>query len=140
MRRTIAQHYCLAFGAILVVVAAVGFAVNSSFAMGDHVMGSRLLGLFEVNGWHNVVHLVSGVAALWFSRQAAGARSFAFAIGAVYGVVTILGIAYGDGNGMLGMIAMNTADNFLHLGIGAAGIMAGILSTEDDALAAPGTL
>jgi hypothetical protein len=135
MRRTIAQHYCLAFGAILVVVAIAGFAINSSFAMGDHVMGSRLLGLFEVNGWHNVVHLVSGVAALWFSRQPAGARSFAFAIGGVYGVVTILGIAYG-GSGLLGMIAMNTADNFLHLGIGAAGVLVGVLSVEDEALPA----
>jgi hypothetical protein len=135
MRRSLAQHYCLAFGAVLVVVGAAGFAINSSFAMGDHVMGSRFLGLFEVNGWHNLVHLVSGVAALWFSRQAAGARSFSFAIGGVYGIVTILGIAYGGG-GLLGMIAMNTADNFLHLGIGAAGVMAGILSTEDEALPA----
>jgi hypothetical protein len=127
MTRTPAQLYCLLFGAVLTLVAVLGFGVDHSFATGHDMEGGKILGVFEVNGWHNVVHLASGLGALWFGRGISGARTFAFVIGAVYAVVTIMGLATGE-YGPLHIMVMNPADNFLHLAIGAAGLLAGTVS------------
>jgi hypothetical protein len=37
--------------------------------------------------------------------------------GIVYALVTVLGFVVGSGHYVLGIIPVNTADNFLHLGI-----------------------
>lgn len=124
--RTPAQLYALLFGAVLLLVGIVGFAADSSFGTGGDVDGSNLIA-FEVNGWHNLVHIASGIAGLALARTVAGARTFALGFGAVYAVVTLWGFI--DGNDVLGLIPVNTADNFLHLAIAALGIAAG-LATE----------
>jgi Domain of unknown function (DUF4383) len=133
--RTPAQVYCLAFGVVLVLAAIVGFITNSSFDTGDDASRDALIGIFDVNGWHNVVHLLSGVAALAVAGSHSSARLFAFGFGGVYVLITILGLAAGDNSTLFGLIPVNTEDNFLHLAIAAAGILAGAASPSD----APGT-
>ena len=123
--RTPAQLYALLFGAVLLLVGVVGFAADSSFGTGSDVEGSNLIA-FEVNGWHNLVHIASGIAGLALAGTVAGARTFALGFGAVYGVVTLWGFI--DGNSVLGLIPVNAADNFLHLAIAALGIAAGLAS------------
>ncbi len=124
-RTTPAQIYALAFGATLLLVGIIGFFVNSSFDTGGAIQGDDLI-VFEVNGWHNIVHIASGLIGLLLWRRAPSARAYALGFGAVYGVVTIWGFV--DGNNVLGLIPVNTADNFLHLAIAAAGIIAGLVS------------
>ena len=125
--RTPAQIYALAFGALLLVVGLVGFLANGSFDTGANVQGDNLLA-FEVNGWHNVVHIASGVAGLLLSRTNATARLYAFGFGAVYALVTIIGLV--DGESVLGIFPVNTADDVLHLLIAATGFLAGLASPE----------
>lgn len=115
------------FGVILTLVGVLGFGADHSFSTAHEMEGGQILGVFEVNGWHNLVHLASGLGALWFARGVAGARTFSFVIGAVYAVVTIMGLATGE-YGPLHIMVMNPADNFLHLAIGAAGLLAGTVS------------
>jgi len=129
--RTPAQVYCLVFGVVLVLAAIVGFFTNSSFDTGDDAPRDALIGLFDVNGWHNVVHLLSGLAALAVAGSRPGARLFAFGFGGVYVLITILGLAAGDNSTLFGLIPINTEDNFLHLAIAAAGILAGAASPSD---------
>jgi predicted outer membrane repeat protein len=124
--RTPAQIYSLAFGATLLLAGLLGFIANSSFDAGGGINGDDLV-IFEVNGWHNLVHIASGLLGLALWRSAAGARSFALGFGAVYGIVTIWGFV--DGDDVLNLIPVNTADNLLHLAISAAGILAGLAST-----------
>ena len=57
--KTPAQLYSLVFGAVLLLVGILGFIANSSFDTGSGVQGDNLIA-FEVNGWHNLVHLASG--------------------------------------------------------------------------------
>ena len=111
--RTLAQVYALALGAVLVIVGIIGFLAEPSFAVGDSADRGTLI-LFDVNGWHNVVHLLSGVAGLALAGTAAKARLFCIGYGAVYVVVTILGLIVGDGGLLLSLIPINTADNLLH--------------------------
>ena len=132
--RTPAQLYSLLFGVTLLVVGILGFIANSSFGSGSNVQGSDFI-IFEVNGWHNLVHIASGLAGIVMSRRADSARLFALGFGAVYLLVTIWGFV--DGNDVLGLIPVDTADNILHLAIAALGIGAGLVSSDATARTQP---
>ena len=135
-RYTPAQIYSLVFGATLLLVGILGFIAESSFNTGSDVNGSNLI-LFEVNGWHNLVHIASGLVGLALWRSVAGAKSFALGFGAVYLVVTLWGFI--DGNDVLGLIPVNGADNVLHLLISLLGIGAGLASRDEPARARQAT-
>jgi len=125
--KTPAQLYSLVFGATLLLAGVLGFFVDASFGdLGSDVQGDELI-VFEVNGWHNLVHIASGAIGLALAGTAAGARGFALGFGAVYLVVTIWGFATGD-NVLFGLLPVNTEDNFLHLAISLAGLAAGAAS------------
>jgi uncharacterized protein DUF4383 len=122
--RSPAQLFALVFGAVLVAAGILGFFVNASFEVAGDDRSTLIL--FDVNGWHNVVHLLSGAIGLAVVGSYAGARAYALGLGAVYVVVTILGFIVGDGGEIFGLIPINTEDNILHLLIAAAGIGAGL--------------
>lgn len=90
-------------GVVLVIIGVLGF-----------FSGETVLGIFAVDTLHNIIHLASGVLALIFaSRGADQARTAALVLGIVYALVTILGFLGGDS--ILGFIANNASDNWLHL-------------------------
>ena len=126
-RYTPAQIYSLVFGATLLLIGIAGFAASSSFETGANISGDELIA-FEVNGWHNLVHILSGLLGLALWRNPGSARAFALGFGAIYAVVTLRGFV--DGDTVLGLIPVNTADNLLHLAIAAAGILAGLASSS----------
>jgi len=126
--KTPAQIYALSFGVVLLAAGILGFFANSSFGTGSGVEGDPLIG-FEVNGWHNLVHIASGLLGLLLWSRPASARMYALGFGAVYLVVTIWGFITGDQ--VLWLIPVNTADNFLHLAIAAAGLLAGFASPNE---------
>ena len=94
----------LIIGIVFLVVGVLGFIPNPLISPD---------GLFVVNGVHNFVHLISGLVVL------AGVYSFGSGlglkiIGIVYAIIAVLGLLMG-GDMLLGMIAMNTADHWLHV-------------------------
>ena len=127
MRKSPAQIYALTFGATLVIAGIVGFFYSADFSTGD-TEREALIGVFDVNGWHNVVHILSGLLGLALASSWSGARLYAYGFGLVYLVVTGIGFAIGDGESILGLIPVNSADNLLHLAIAVLGLFAAILS------------
>lgn len=123
-----AQLYCLIAGVVLLLVGIIGFFVDGGFDTGSELNGGSLLG-FEINGWHDLVHLLSGVVLIGASRTRATARSVALAFGVVYGLVAIIGLI--DGDDVLGIIPVNPADNILHIGLALLGIVTGLLPDRD---------
>ena len=123
--RTPAQLYALLFGITLLAVGILGFIADSSFGTGTDVEGSDFI-VFEVNGWHNIVHVVSGALGLALVATPAGARAYALGFGVVYLAVTIWGFI--DGDAVLWLLPVDTADNILHLAIAVTGLAAGLLS------------
>jgi len=126
--RTPAQIYSLVFGATLLLAGLLGFIADASFDVGPDVQGDELV-VFEVNGWHNLIHLASGLLGLALWRSASGARTFALGFGAVYLLVTAWGLIAGD-NILFGLAPINPADNVLHAAIALAGIAAGLASSD----------
>lgn len=113
--RSVNQIVALVFGAVYTLVAILGFFVAETFAETDD---EQLLGIFEVNHLHNIVHLVIGLVLLAASRRHDLARTANLAIGVVYVVVGIVGflVEGTDAN----ILALNNADQWLHLVSGAA--------------------
>lgn len=72
-----------------------------------------ILGLFEVDTIHNIVHLLSGIVAIGAAVSGESyARLYLIIFGLVYGVVTVLGFTMGGD--ILGLFTVNMADNYLH--------------------------
>jgi hypothetical protein len=124
--RSPAQVYALVIGLTLVVAGVAGFFYSASFSTGDGTGRDAVLGILDVNGWHNIVHIASGAIGLFVAGSYGGARAYALGLGVVYLLVTLLGFIAGDGEEILNLIPVNTEDNFLHLLIGIAGIGAGL--------------
>jgi hypothetical protein len=131
--RSAAQWFCLIIGGTLVVVGLLGFLAEATFdtsAGSDPgaVDGENFI-LFEVNGWHNVVHILSGAFLLALSGRHRTARTAALAFGGIYAVVTVIGLI--DGHDVLGVIPVNPADNVLHILLTVTALAVGLVSDRD---------
>ena len=125
-RSTPAVLYAVIVGWVLVVAGIIGFFYNADFTSDESVRDS-VFGILDVNGWHNVVHILTGVLGLLaFYAGAYAARTYAGALGVVYLGVAAWGFLVGSGDSILSIIPVNTEDNFLHLLIGFAGVLAAI--------------
>jgi Domain of unknown function (DUF4383) len=122
--RTLAQAFCLVVGIVLVVVGVLGFIFGSSaFVTGSDVQGDEFI-IFEVNGWHNIVHLATGAFLLLMAGTARTAMVGALVFGVVYIIVAVWGFV--DGNDVISLMPINDPDNWLHLILGVLGLAAGL--------------
>jgi hypothetical protein len=109
------------FGIVFILIGVLGFVPGVT---DEHQM---LLGIFHVNAAHNVVHLLSGAAALFAGMTSAGAARIYFRVfGVIYALVAVMGFMMGDGM-LLGLISNNTADTWLHVGISAVSLLLGFM-------------
>src|SRR3712207_5565947 len=121
-KKTPAQLYAYLVGAVLVLAGILGFIADSAFDTGNGIDGDKLLGIFEVNGIHNLVHIGSGLLLLAVAPKRATARAGVLAFGAVYAIVTVIGLI--DGEDVLGLLPVNPADNVLHIALTLAAFLA----------------
>ena len=114
-----AKNYARIFGIVFVAVGIAGFLVTgwSGFAATE----GRLLLLFEVNPLHNIVHLLLGAVYLIGARSSEeGARVVVTVLSLAYLAVGVVGLFIIDTPA--NVVAVNTADNLLHLGTGLLGL------------------
>ena len=99
-------------GVVILIVGLVGFVPAL-------VPGGKVLGLFLVDPFHNIVHILTGVLAIAAAMASDSAARLYFKIfGVVYALVTVLGFV--TGSGLFGLIPVNIFDNLLHLIIAAS--------------------
>ncbi len=126
--RSPAQLYALIVGAALVLSGIAGFFYNASFGSGDGTERDALVGILDVNGWHNVVHVITGGLGLIVASSYGASRAYAIGLGSVYLLIAALGFIAGDGEELFNLIPVNTEDNFFHLLLGIAGLGAGMVT------------
>ena len=117
-----ARLYATLIGGTLVVGGIIGFFYSSSFGSPGTV--DDVFGVLSVNGWHNLVHILTGALGLLLAGYAA--RQYALGLGVVYLGIAIWGFILGSGSAILDIVPVNTEDNFLHLILGLLGIAAGL--------------
>ncbi len=94
----------------------LGFALTMAGIAGFFVGTGMLFG-FDVDAMHSTIHLVTGVIGLLaYGTSQIASRWYLMVFGILYTVIAIIGFALGDN--IIGLFMVNTADNWLHLGIG----------------------
>lgn len=117
-----ARLYVTLVGAALIAFGIVGFFYSASFGSPGEV--DDALGVFAVNAWSNVLHILTGALGLLVADYAS--RRYALGLGVLYVVIACWGFSLGSGESILGFLPVNTADNILHLTLGALGIAAAL--------------
>jgi hypothetical protein len=132
-----AKTICKLLGVVFLLVGIIGFVKPD--LMGTHLSMA-----------HNLVHILSGILALYFgfAGSLSGARGFALAFGAVYLLLGIVGFIMGaPGSSEIanmtmqdnrlwkvipGTLELGTADHAIHILLGIV-FLAGALMTKSDA-------
>ena len=116
-----AKMAAIVIGIVFVVIGLLGFVNNP------------VLGIFQVNLAHNLIHLVSGLVLLAGAYSSLGSSMALKIIGVVYALVAILGFFLVSSDGLLlGFIAMNEADKWLHVVLAIVILAAGFGLPDDD--------
>src|ERR1700680_741909 len=112
--RSSVQMAALLFGAIYLAVGIIGFL---PFLGGSVTLtNSKLLGLFNINLLHNLVHVVIGIAGLAAVTSLPNSRRFCQVVGVVLLLLGVLGLFVAS---PLGILYIGQLDIPLHLVTGA---------------------
>ncbi|MGH4013112.1 MAG: DUF4383 domain-containing protein [Pseudonocardiaceae bacterium] len=112
------------FGAVYVLVGLLGFTVTGTSGLAS-TDGGLLLGIFEVNPLHNIVHLLVGALLIAGGLAVPKiAKMVNTLVGGVYLLVGVIGLF------LLGstanILSLNPADNVLHLASAALLVAVGV--------------
>ncbi|GAA3048201.1 DUF4383 domain-containing protein [Actinokineospora globicatena] len=116
---------------LFAVVGVLGFVPGvtrglSEITFAGHDSGALLLGAFAVSVLHNLVHLAFGAAGMAMARTSKGAREFLLLGGTIYLALWAYGMVVPH-DSHANFVPLNTADNWLHLGLAAAMIATALL-------------
>ena len=108
----------LLLGFVFILVGLIGFVPNPLVSP---------TGLFAVNAMHNLVHIFTGMAFVVGALLLVGKEALVvISIGLVYLAVAILGF-FTSGDMLLGIVHINEADRWLHLGLAIAILAVGFI-------------
>ncbi|WP_237047858.1 DUF4383 domain-containing protein [Lentzea guizhouensis] len=119
-------------GAVFLLVGILGFVPGittnyDQLSFAGHHAGALLLGVFAVSVLHNLVHAAFGVAGLLMARTSRSAAVFLVGGGVIYLVLWLYGLVI-DHDSAANFVPVNTADNWLHLGLGVGMLGLGVLT------------
>jgi len=127
---TVNRAFALALGIVFTLLGIIGFLTPVENQTGVQ----HLLGLFDVDLTHNIIHLGTGLLGI-MAALVGQARTFNQVFGVIYTALGILGLfpflyfpigSYGQDAGLfLGLVHMNAADHVLHLITGIPALIVG---------------
>jgi Domain of unknown function (DUF4383) len=111
------RTFALLFGIVFLAVGIAGFGVVPGLLQDQSGSGmdaqGMLLGLFHVNGLHNVVHIIFGLWGVAASRSAGGSVAYAKGVAVIYALLAILGLIPATADGF-GLIPLGGNNVWLH--------------------------
>ena len=121
-------------GAVFLLVGVLGFIPGvttdyDTMQFAGHESEAMLLGIFQVSILHNIVHLLFGVAGLAMGRKASGAVAYLIGGGVIYLLLTVYGWVI-DKESTANFVPLNTADDWLHLGLGLGMVVMGFIGKK----------
>jgi hypothetical protein len=115
-----AQTFALAAGVAFLLIGILGFILAPD-------EGDKLLGIFQVNLLHNIIHVAVGALFLAGTTTHVRAKQVNLLVGVVYGLVAILGFA---NIVVQDVLDANAADDFLHLASSVLALFFGTIGAE----------
>jgi hypothetical protein len=118
---------CARRGALLALLGVLGFFYDAGFSTGTDLSADDVAGIIVVNGWRNVLYLLTGLLALGFAARRP--RPTAAALGGFYLVLGIWGLLETDHDigSILQILPLTDSDNLFHLVIGGLGTIAALV-------------
>ncbi|GAC1348607.1 MAG: hypothetical protein NVS4B7_18010 [Ktedonobacteraceae bacterium] len=126
----------LAIGIVMVIIGIIGFFIPAENSTGVQ----SLLGIFDVDLVHNLIHLLTGVLGI-AAAFTGWSRTFNRTFGVIYIVLGLVGLipalyfpsgSFGHDNGLfLGLTHLNAGDHILHLVVGLAAAAVGFAVHDD---------
>jgi hypothetical protein len=113
---------------IFIAVGVAGFFITGFDDFAAHDTEEHLLA-FEVNPLHNIVHLALGLIGLALVWSIRGALTYGVIVFVGYAAALIYGLA-ALGNDW-DILSLNTADNWLHLGLALLGLAIAALAYRE---------
>lgn len=121
-----AQTFALIAGALLLSAGVVALGTGSmNFGTVADGAGKDLL-IWQVSGWETILYLAVGTLGLMAASRPRTARLFALAAGYVFVALAVYGLV--DGNDVVSIFAVGTADKLTYLALGLAGLLVGAIS------------
>lgn len=116
------QVVALIYGVVFLIVGVAGFVPGltsdvDSMEFAGHHSEAMLLGIFQVSILHNIVHLLYGLAGLLLARASRPARLYLLVGGITYLALWLYGLVI-DKESAANFVPLNSADDWLHLGLG----------------------
>ena len=121
-----AKTVCKILGVVFLLVGLCGFLMPT--LLGAHLTPA-----------HNVVHIVSGIIALYFgfAGSLSGAKAFCLVFGVVYLALGILGMALGGAEGAesrmwhVGPLSLGQSDHGIHILLGVIFLAGGLFTKKE---------
>jgi hypothetical protein len=128
------QRIALVVGAVFILVGVAGFIPGltqnlDAIAWVGNESDASLLGVFDVSVLHNLVHLAFGLLGVAAARASIWARTFLIWGGATYLALAVYGMVI-DRASAANFVPLNTADNWLHIGLGAGMVGLGLITSK----------
>ena len=116
---SLVQRFAQVFGVVYLLVGLAGFVPPLLFGtLPPDVLGPLAglqLGIFAVNWFHSLAHLLIGAAGLAVYRSFAGSKAYALALGIAYLGLFLLGVLTPGVSTLGGLLPLNAPDNVLHI-------------------------
>ncbi len=130
-RHGLLTTFAVVVGVVFLVVGILGFVPGVTTNLGElewygHESRAELFGIFQVSVLHNAVHLLFGVLGLLMAWTAVPAMGYLVGGGVDYLALWIYGMVI-ERESAANFIPLNTADDWLHLFLGAGMIILGLI-------------
>lgn len=112
--------FALLYGILFTTLGILGFIQSEGL----------LFSIFKVNAGINGIHLLAGLNALWVAFiPTYYTRLYFQIIGFIFAIIALFGFIYGD-HSILGFIASNSYDTWLHVIFAVLGLIVGFGTTN----------
>jgi len=116
------RAYSMVMGILFIIVGAMGGVSGllthpdhgAGYPVIEHAFDGYLLGLFHVNFWHSLAHLMFGILGVFCTNSVGHARGYARFVAVAYAVLAVMGLIPGL-NTVWGMMPLHGNDVWLHL-------------------------